>query len=214
MALIDPQDGVLCFGGGDHAPTLQALLSQASERGQRGACHAPDADAAPQVFAHHATSGWRPSLVVFGAGRWRPGSALDTPPDAWDAHWQDLCLPAARIGQAAIEHLLQRGGGTLVLLGHVDGMSDARPFASAANAGAERFGAAHAAANAGLRALAQAMARGFGPQGVHVAHLLCDLRGTASPTAAAAIARACWAVHAQAPSAWTHELDLRSARPT
>lgn len=212
MALTRPQDGVLCFGGGDHAPTLQALLHQARERGQRSACHAPDA--AHQVFTHHAATGWRPSLVVFGAGRWQPGRALDTPPDAWDAHWQDLCLPAARIGQAAITHLLKRGGGTLVFLSHVDGVSDARPAAAAPSDSRGGFSAAHAAASAGLRALAQAMARGFGPQGVHVAHLLCDLRGAASPMAAAAIAHACWAVHAQAPSAWTHELDLRSACST
>jgi NAD(P)-dependent dehydrogenase (short-subunit alcohol dehydrogenase family) len=203
-------EGVLCFGGGDHAPTLQALLDQARERGWRGAAHPADPDAATHTFSQHAASGWQPGLVVFGAGTWQAGCALDTPAEQWDVQWRDQCLPAARIGQAAITHLMRRGGGTLVFLGHVDGLTDARPAASTLNGPAGAlFGAAHAAASAGLRALAQAMARGFGPQGVHVAHLVGDLRGPASPAVAQALAQACWALHAQAPSAWSHELDLR-----
>lgn len=207
-------DGVLCFGGGDHAATLQALCDQARERGWRGASHAADPEAAGHTFLSHAASGWRPGLVVFGAGRWEAGSALETPAERWDAHWRAQCLPAARIGQAAITHLLQRDGGTLIFLGHADGVTDARPAASAALApdGQPVFGAAHAAASAGMRALAQAMARGFGPQGVHVAHLVCDLRGPASPAQASAFAQACWALHAQPPSAWSHELDLRQTQ--
>jgi hypothetical protein len=74
--------------------------------------------------------------------------------------------------------------------------------------------------------VAQSVAREYGPQGVHVAHVVIDggidgerLR-THSPLRAAeadadgllhpdAIAETYWQLHQQHRSAWTHELDLR-----
>jgi NAD(P)-dependent dehydrogenase (short-subunit alcohol dehydrogenase family) len=85
---------------------------------------------------------------------------------------------------------------------------------------------AFSGAKAGLRMLAQSMARELGPQGIHVAHVVIDggidtefvrgLRpdfdelkardGVLSPDA---IARNYVTLHQQSRSAWTHELDLR-----
>jgi hypothetical protein len=79
---------------------------------------------------------------------------------------------------------------------------------------------------AALRAVAQGLAREFGPQGVHVAHIVIDgvIQGEYAATnfydyvcskgedgllAVDAIADAYWALHRQPGSAWTHELDLR-----
>ena len=85
---------------------------------------------------------------------------------------------------------------------------------------------AFASAKAGLRAIAQGMAREFGPAGLHVAHVIIDggidgerLR-TVLPDFVAgkgedgtldidAIADTYWHLHTQHRSAWTHELDLR-----
>jgi NAD(P)-dependent dehydrogenase (short-subunit alcohol dehydrogenase family) len=93
-----------------------------------------------------------------------------------------------------------------------------------------RPGFAHfAAAKAGLRMIAQAMAREFGPQGLHVAHVIVDggingerLRSAVPQFVAAkgedglldidAIADTYWQLHAQHPTAWTHEIDLRPAK--
>ena len=91
--------------------------------------------------------------------------------------------------------------------------------------------AAFASAKAGLRALAQSMARELGPRNIHVAHLIIDAgvdtafvrdriakaRGaTALDTLApdtlmdpASIARAYLNLHRQSRDAWTFELDLR-----
>jgi NAD(P)-dependent dehydrogenase (short-subunit alcohol dehydrogenase family) len=85
---------------------------------------------------------------------------------------------------------------------------------------------AFAAAKAALRALAQGMAREFGPRGLHVAHVVVDgaiegeqllsrapqLRERLGPDgmlAPEALADAYWMLHAQPRSAWTFELDLR-----
>ena len=77
----------------------------------------------------------------------------------------------------------------------------------------------------GLRALGQSMAREFGPQGVHVAHVVVDGqidnprtqarspegREAASYLSAEAIADVYWSLHTQHPTTWTQELDLRPA---
>jgi NAD(P)-dependent dehydrogenase (short-subunit alcohol dehydrogenase family) len=90
---------------------------------------------------------------------------------------------------------------------------------------------AFAAAKAGLRSLAQSIAREYGPQGVHVAHVVIDggidgerLRTSAPQRAAEAgadglldpeaIAETYWQLHQQHRSAWTHELDLRPYKET
>ncbi len=97
--------------------------------------------------------------------------------------------------------------------------------ATASLRGGAKF-AAFASSKAALRSLAQGLARDFGPQGIHVAHVVIDggIDGERLRTAApqrvveagvnglldpAAIAETYWQLHAQHRSAWTLELDLR-----
>jgi len=106
------------------------------------------------------------------------------------------------------------GRGTLIFTG-----------ASASLRGKPGF-AHFAAAKAGLRAIAQSMAREYGPHGVHVAHVVIDggingdrlrkarpqiveERGEDGMLGIEAIAEAYWQLHRQPRSAWTHEIDLR-----
>ena len=108
--------------------------------------------------------------------------------------------------------MLERGRGSILYTG-----------ATASLRGSARF-AGLAVGKFGLRALAQSMARELGPQGIHVAHVVID-GGIDSPrvrtmfpdrdpktfVAPAAIAENYWNLHAQDPSAWSHELDLRTS---
>jgi NAD(P)-dependent dehydrogenase (short-subunit alcohol dehydrogenase family) len=88
-------------------------------------------------------------------------------------------------------------------------------------------GFAHfAASKAGLRMIAQSMAREFGPQGIHVAHVIVDgaingervrslfpgvveQLGESGMLEISAIAETYWRLHVQHRSAWTQELDVR-----
>jgi len=102
-----------------------------------------------------------------------------------------------------------RGKGTIIFTGATAGIRGGAKFS------------AFASAKFALRGLAQALAREFGPVGVHVAHLVLDglidevqterRFGTSSSARMSpqAIAQACLDLSAQHPSAWTHEMDLR-----
>jgi NAD(P)-dependent dehydrogenase (short-subunit alcohol dehydrogenase family) len=89
--------------------------------------------------------------------------------------------------------------------------------------GSAKF-AALAVGKFGLRALAQSLAREFGSQGIHVAHIIIDgmintprVRAMASEreehtlVSPEAIAQTYWQLYQQDATAWTLELDLRPA---
>lgn len=128
--------------------------------------------------------------------------------------WQQNSLGAFLFGREAVKYMLANRRGTVFFTGATASLRAKPPFT------------AFAAAKAGVRALAQGMAREFGPLGIHVVHAVIDgvidgerARGQFSHFISAkgddgllkleAIAETYWALHRQHPSAWTHELDLR-----
>src|SRR5690349_5860877 len=153
-------------------------------------------------------------LVVYNAGNNQRLRFHETSAETFEAFWRVGCFGGFLVGREAARRLLPLGRGTVLFTG-----------ASASLRG--RPGFAHfAAAKAGLRMVAQSMAREFGPLGLHVAHVVIDggIDGerlhVSRPQAAAergengllnvdAIAEAYWQLHLQHPSAWTHEIDLR-----
>jgi NAD(P)-dependent dehydrogenase (short-subunit alcohol dehydrogenase family) len=90
--------------------------------------------------------------------------------------WRVNALAGFFFSKAVIEAMLPRKRGALILTG-----------ASASLRGKANFGG-FAQAKAALRALAQSVAREFGPQGIHIAHVIVD-GGTSSAWAAPAWAR-------------------------
>lgn len=154
------------------------------------------------------------AVAIHNAGGNRPSSFLKLTEESFEGHWREHALGGFQLAQAALPVLLSHGGGSLMFTG-----------ASGSLRGKARF-APFAAAKAALRATAQSIAREFGPQGIHVAHVVIDggIDGerllTVAPDLKAqrgpdgmlnidAIADAYWLLHHQRRSAWTLELDLR-----
>lgn len=153
-------------------------------------------------------------VAVFNAGNAIRGTTLELTPEQFESTWRGSTYAGFLFAQAALTGLLGSGGGTLLFTGATASLRGRGPFT------------AFAAAKAGLRSLAQSIAREYGPQGVHAAHVVIDggidgerLR-TGAPQRAEeagpdgllhpdAIAEAYWQLHQQHRSAWTHELDLR-----
>ena len=153
-------------------------------------------------------------VVVFNIGANVRFPIVETTARVFTKVWEMACFGGFLAGREAARVMAPRGRGTLIFTG-----------ATASVRGREGF-AAFAAAKAGLRALAQSLARELGPQGVHVAHVVIDgavdgtfirsIRGEVDDLLArdsilkpADIAAAYVQLHRQPRSAWTHEMDLR-----
>jgi NAD(P)-dependent dehydrogenase (short-subunit alcohol dehydrogenase family) len=152
--------------------------------------------------------------AVFNAGNMVRGTALDVTPEQFEATWRGSAYAGYLFVRAALPLLLASGGGSVLLTGATASVRGGGPFI------------AFASAKAALRSLGQSAAREYGPQGIHVAHVVIDggidgerLRTGAPDRVAAAgrdglldpdaIAESYWHLHEQPRSAWTHELDLR-----
>lgn len=184
-----------------HEPVAAALRSLCELEGLKVyLLEDPGADIV-KCFDQIRQDGGRPVLVVHGGGAWRLRSAMECTIDDLESAWRSICHAGSLIGQEAIRAMRTAGSGTLLFLGHVS--------STQVQAGC----AAHGAANAGLRSFAQSMAREFGPQGIHVVYAkLGGIPGErAVGSAAKAIALACWQLHLQHSSTWTHEIDLSPA---
>jgi len=154
------------------------------------------------------------AVVVHNAGGNMPSSFLNLSEESFERHWREHALGGFHVAQAALPVLLKHGGGSLLFTG-----------ASGSLRGKANF-APFAAAKAALRAMAQSIAREFGPQNIHVGHVVVDggiegqrllsflpqlkeQRGPDGMLNIEAIADMYWMLHNQHRSAWTLELDLR-----
>jgi len=151
---------------------------------------------------------------VFNAGNADRAPSLELSADSFEQAWRSSTLAGFLFGREVIKSLLPRKQGTLFFTGATASLRGKPPFA------------AFAAAKAGLRSLSQTFAREFGPQGIHVAHVVIDggidgerLRSRAADRVAQAgpdgllnleaIAEVYFQLHLQHRSTWTQELDLR-----
>jgi NAD(P)-dependent dehydrogenase (short-subunit alcohol dehydrogenase family) len=147
-----------------------------------------------------------PEIFVYNAGAFQMGGILDLSPEKFDECFKANCAGAFYAAQQVLPAMVDGGRGTVLLTG-----------ATAALRGGARFSAL-AVGKFGLRALAQSMAREFGPRGIHVAHVVVDgqidtprVREDHTMLSPDAIAETYWQLHSQDRTAWTLELDLRPA---
>jgi NAD(P)-dependent dehydrogenase (short-subunit alcohol dehydrogenase family) len=153
-------------------------------------------------------------VAIYNAGAQHRKPLLEITSDAFEKVWRLGCFGGFVFGREAIRHMLPRKNGTIVFTGATSSLRGGANFA------------AFAAAKFGLRAVAQSMAREFGPHGIHVATVFIDgavdmpafrrmfpdrvkamgPNGLLSPHA---IAETYFQLHRQHPSAWTLDADIR-----
>jgi NAD(P)-dependent dehydrogenase (short-subunit alcohol dehydrogenase family) len=153
-------------------------------------------------------------VAVFNAGAQHRKPLLEITADQFEKVWRLGCLGGFVFGREAIRHMLPRRRGTVLYTG-----------ATSALRGGANF-AAFAATKFGLRAVAQSMAREFGPQGIHVATVIVDgaidmpvIRERFGDRIkdlppdgllnTDAIAETYFQLHQQQRSAWSLEVDVR-----
>jgi NAD(P)-dependent dehydrogenase (short-subunit alcohol dehydrogenase family) len=212
------REGLHVYLGGRTQSRIEAVAREIESAGGAATPVVSDATLARDVVRLFDAAGPAPELVVYNAGnnRFRPLLEMD------DAFFEDLwrlcCFGGFLTGREAARRMLPAGG-TLIFTGATASIRARPPFT------------AFASAKAGLRALAHGMAREFGPQGLHVGHVIIDggidgaqlnrrfpqfkeSRGEDGMLGIEAIADAYWHLHSQHRSAWTLELDLRPFKET
>jgi len=211
------REGLHVFPSGRTLAKLEAVASDIEAAGGRATPVVADATIAADVaalFDAAAGQGGAPALAVYNAGNNRFRPLLEMDDDFFEDLWRLCCFGGFLFGREAARRMLPNGGGTLLFTGATASIRARPPFT------------AFASAKAALRAVAHGMAREFGPQGLHVGHVIIDgmidgdqlnqrfpqlkqQKGEDGMLAVDAIADAYWALHAQHRSAWSLELDLR-----
>ena len=200
-----------------NAEKLDPLMLELTEAGYSAhafACDARNEESVERLFATIEADIGPLELVVFNVGANVPLGILETDSRKFLKIWEMACFAGFLTGREAARYMTKRGHGTLIFTG-----------ATASIRGAAGF-AAFASAKAGLRALAQSMARELGPQNIHVAHVVIDAAvdtdwvrgmvpefdallaqdGIVKPDELAA--NYLW-LHQQPRSCWTFEMDVR-----
>ena len=212
-------EGYLVVAGRRTEDKLAPLKAEIEAAGGRCITRALDARKEEDIAAFlNAAEAEAPlEAAIFNVGANVNFPLLETTERVFRKVWEMACYGGFLTGREAARIMVPRGRGSIFFTG-----------ATASVRGGSGY-AAFASAKAGLRVMAQSMARELGPQGIHVAHLVIDAgvdtafvrervkaRGgdpdTLPPDTLmnpASIAEAYWRLHTQTRDAWTHELDLR-----
>lgn len=215
--------GMPIYLAGRNLEKLQATAASIQNAGGEVRTLTVDVGEQEQVLATFKQidqDGFAVGLVVHNVGTNRPAKLLDIDPQKFEKSWRADCLSGFFVGQEAVRRMQdnaedkQSTRGTIIFTGASASLRG--------NAGFANF----ATNKAGLRSISQAMAREFGPKGIHVAHVVVDgvvdgermrsfmpqwldAKGADGGLNPSDVAEAYWHVANQHRSTWTHELDLR-----
>ncbi len=217
LARCFSENGLHVFIAGrseDKLRTVAETIRQAGGSATTVVTDATDEFEVAQLFNQVRLEGFCVDIAAYNVDSNIPAPLLETDTETFTKLWLQNCLGAFFFGKEAINAMKDRRQGTLFFTGATASIRAKPPFT------------AFASAKAGLRALAQGMAREFSPQGIHIVHTIIDgvidgerartqfpdyvkAKGKDGLLQLDAIAETYWAIHQQHPSAWTHELDLR-----
>jgi len=217
-------EGFTVFAGRRNGEKLAPLVAAIEAAGGSIVARSLDARKEDDVvaFLRDADAHAPLEVCVFNVGANVNFPITETTERVFRKVWEMACYAGFLAGREAARLMLARGKGTIFFTGATASMRGGIGYA------------AFASAKAGLRAVAQSMARELGPKNIHVAHLVIDagvdtafvrerIRQRGGDEALAklppdqlmnpqSIAETYWQLHNQPRDAWTFELDLRPYR--
>ena len=175
-------------------------------------CDVTDADAVGAAFERVRSELGEPTVVIHNAGTGVFKGFLDTSSDELNSSLDTNIGGLFHVAKEAIPAMVDAKGGALIVTG------------ATASWRGSAMTAAFAAAKGGQRWLAQALAKEFAPQGVHVSYIIIDGmvdmprvrewmpdRATEDFVSPSAVADMAWFLAHQPRGSWTFELDARPA---
>ena len=212
------QEGLHVLVSGRTESSLSAVVEEVQSLGGDASLYVADATSEQDIerLFEEARSLGAISVAIYNAGNNFPGTIIDMDADYFESTWRVCCFGGFLFGREAVRSM-QASGGTLIFTG-----------ASASLRGRANFGAFNSAKGA-LRNLAQAMAKEYAEQGIHVGHVVIDgpingdkitegfpayaeRLGEGGMINLEQIAESFAYLYRQPPTAWTFELDLRTSQ--
>jgi len=195
---------------------LEALVKKIEKDGGEATPVCADATKKEQVKKLFEIVGNNINLAIYNTGNNFPGQLIEMEASYFEKSWKSCCFGGFLFGKEALLRMVKSGGGTLLYTG-----------ASASLRGRANFGAFNSS-KAALRALAQAMAKEYGPRGIHVGHIVVDgaiagdkikknlpdiakKLGDEGMINIEGIVDSYVYLYNQSPNAWTFEIDLRTS---
>jgi NAD(P)-dependent dehydrogenase (short-subunit alcohol dehydrogenase family) len=206
-------DGLKVIVAGRTKSVIEAVAVNITSSGGEAIPVVADATKEADIVALFDRAGAELDLAIYNAGNNTPGRIAEMEGDYFERSWRVACFGGFLFGREAVRRMVPKRAGTILFTG-----------ASASLRGRAGFGAFNSA-KAGLRALAQAMAKEYAPDGIHVGHVVVDgaIAGEKIfqrfPDAAGredslvsieGIVDAFAFLYRQPPRAWSFEVDVRT----
>ncbi len=210
-------EGLHVVVAGRTQSALEAVADQIVSAGGRATPAVADATSEADIVALFDRAGPGLELAIYNAGNNTPGRIVEMDADYFEQSWRVVCFGGFLFGREAVRRMLPRKAGTLLFTG-----------ASASLRGRAGYGAFNSA-KAGLRTLAQAMAKEYAGDGIHVGHVVVDgaIAGDKilqrfpdfanKPdrlVSIEGIVDAFAFLYRQPPRAWSFEVDVRTSQET
>jgi NAD(P)-dependent dehydrogenase (short-subunit alcohol dehydrogenase family) len=207
-------EGLHVLVAGRTKSALDAVVTDISAAGGKATAVVADATSEADTVALFDKAGADLELAIYNAGNNTAGKIIDMTASYFEQSWRVVCFGGFLFGREAVRRMVPKGKGTLLFTG-----------ASASLRGRSGYGAFNSS-KAGLRTLAQAMAKEYAADGIHVGHVVVDgaiggekIRTRFPETigkeerliSIEGIVDGFVFLHKQPPRAWTFELDVRTS---
>jgi NAD(P)-dependent dehydrogenase (short-subunit alcohol dehydrogenase family) len=208
-------EGLRVVLAGRTQSAVEAVAKQIVSSGGNAIPVVADATNEADVVALFNNAGPELELAIYNAGNNTPGRIIEMDAEYFEQSWRVVCFGGFLFGREAIRRMLPRKTGTLLFTG-----------ASASLRGRPGYGAFNSA-KAGLRTLAQAMAKEYADQGIHVGHVVVDgaiggdkifrrfpdfANNEERLVGIEGIVDAFAFLYRQPPRAWSFEVDVRTSQ--
>ena len=155
-------DGLKVIVAGRTQSALETVAEDIKRTGGQAVPVVADATSERDIAGLFDSAGNDLDLAIYNAGNNTPGKIVDMDAGYFEQSWRVVCFGGFLFGREAIRRMLPNKAGTLLFTG-----------ASASLRGRPGYGAFNSA-KAGIRVLAQAMAKEYAADGIHVGHVIVD----------------------------------------
>lgn len=210
-------EGLHVFIAGRTQAKIDAVAGSIHSAGGHATAIATDATNERQVVSLFDQVGGDIDLAIYNTGNNTAGRILDMTAAYFEDSWRTVCFGGFLFGREALRRMVPAARGTLLFTG-----------ASASLRGRAGFGTFNSSKGA-LRNLAQAMAKEYAPDGIHVGHVIIDgpilgekiltrrpdiveKLGEDALISIEGIADAYVYLYKQPRTAWSFELDVRTSK--